>query len=144
MCCHVQLCVLIFSHHKCAFLAAYTYKRIAWRHKQYACTQTQGVNGYQLVITCLFSKGCQIYHLFSYRPMVFLRGNWEQVECKFVNKLSIYFLFVNQPFPSSKYEEWRTSRWHNYLMGWSSLKISHPCSRKLKILVSLSYDLGPL
>ena len=27
------------------------------RHKQYACPQTQGVNGYQLVITCHLSKG---------------------------------------------------------------------------------------
>ena len=32
----------------------------------------------------------------------------------------------NQPYPPSQYEQWRTTRSGNHLMGWSSLKISHP------------------
>ena len=69
-------------------------------HKQYACMQTQGVNGYQLVITCRLSKGVPELRnpLLSYRPMVFLKSKQKQVQCNFVNKLSIYFrqfIFVN-------------------------------------------------
>ena len=53
------------------------------RHKQYACTQTQGVNGYQLVITCRLSKGVPELRnpLFSYRPMIKeqAEASWMQI-----------------------------------------------------------------